>query len=507
MPSSIVAAGHRLTAESAAAILRSGGNAFDAAIGALFTACVCEPALSSLGGGGFLMAHPRDGKPVLVDFFTQTPATSKAEDEISVDSFVCDFGSAQQVFHIGAGTSAVPGCVKGAFETARRFGTMPMRELIQPVCDALAHGVEITSAQAYLLSILTPIFMSPSASEFYASKRQCGVPAGAGERIYMPEYVDLLESLACEGDDLFYRGEVAKTLDELSRNRGGVVTRQDMTEYQAIFREPLKINYRNHRLLLNPAPSVGGIRIGMALKVLEQAQPELGRFGSALHLRAVLDGLKRISVLDSVQSHEQAGIDAALFDAYRDIKMQWQQAYRGTTHISVIDKYGNAAALTTSNGEGCGVMIPGTGIMLNNMLGEDDLNPDGLSKWPVNRRLSSMMCPSIAINRESMVVTGSGGSNRIPSAIQQVLTNLIEFDMTTEQAVRAPRLHVYDGTAFAEDFFEPPALEQALAEHDEHVLFSQRNVFFGGVHTVQKKGGQLDGAGDERRAGHCVFVA
>ncbi len=507
MTNAIVAAGHELTAEAAGSILRAGGNAFDAAIGALYTACACEPALASLGGGGFLLAQPHNDSPVLIDFFSQTPGSYKPTDELDFDSFVCDFGSAQQIFHIGAGTCAVPGCVKGIFATHRKFGTMPMHELIQPACEMIKYGVEITSAQAYLVKILTPIFMMPSARQFFESTVNPGFPVQGGEKVYLPQYVDLLENLASDGDDLFYRGEVAQALNDISRDAGGVVTRQDLETYKAILRKPLHVKYRKFDLLLNPPPSVGGIRIAIALAILEQLPYSSDGFGSVQHLNATLKTLQHVHDLDPAEGHQEFAIDEYLLTEYRKIIESKRLATRGTTHISIIDRQGNAASVTISNGEGCGVMIPGTAVMMNNMLGEEDLNPVGLTGWPKNTRLSSMMCPVIGRQDNSrLIALGSGGSNRIPSAIQQVLTSLIDYHMSPEQAVRAPRVHYYDGVAYAENFFEEKSLQTSLGRFDEHVLFDERNVFFGGVHTVSQSATDSDGFADERRAGHCISV-
>ena len=507
MPNAIVAAGHPKTVEFALETLRAGGNAFDAAVAALITASTVEPALASLAGGGFLMAAPQGEKPTLVDFFVQTPLKHKSEDELDARSFVCDFGSAQQIFHIGAATSATPGCVKGIFEILERFGTMTLRDLIQPICEYLNDGVEINDAQAYLLGILTPIFNTDSARENFESRIKPNAVLQPGEYLHLQKLKDLLETLAVEGSDLFYRGEVAEQIDRIARHEGGILTRQDLAEYSVKLRTPLQRGYRNYRLMLNPPPAIGGINIAMGFNLIKNTDLAQHGFGSMKHLECLLESMQIRSNLGTDEADSDSGIDSDLIQTYLDLLDRQRLATRGTTHISVIDRDSNAAALTLSNGEGCGVIIPGTDIMMNNMLGEDDLNPNGMSGWPPNSRLSSMMSPTIAANNAGdLIVTGSGGSNRIPSALQQVLINLIDFDMDCEAAVTAPRVHFHNDTSYGENLFSSDVLERLLEKYDSGVSFSERNVFFGGAHTACRLRKGLQGAGDPRRAGVCVLA-
>ena len=505
MTNAIVAAGHPKTVEFALETLRAGGNAFDAAVAALITASTVEPALASLAGGGFLMAAPQGEKPTLIDFFVQTPLNHKSENDLDARSFVCDFGSAQQVFHIGAATSATPGCVKGIFEILDRFGTMTLRDLIQPICEYLNDGVEINEAQAYLLGILTPIFTTDAARENFESRVKPNAVLQPGERLHLQNLKDLLETIAIEGPDLFYRGEVAEQIDRIARHEGGIITRQDLAEYSVALRTPLQRNYRNYQLMLNPPPSVGGIDLAMGFDLLEKTDLAQHGFGSMKHLECLLESMQIRSDLGTDST--DCGIDTDLVHRYLNLLDQQRLATKGTTHISVIDRHANAAALTLSNGEGCGVIIPGTDIMMNNMLGEDDLNPNGLSGWPPNTRLSSMMSPTIAANHKGdLIVTGSGGSNRIPSALQQVLINLIDFDMDCEAAVTAARVHFHNDTAYGENLFSSDVLEKLLASYESGVSFEERNVFFGGAHTARRWRNTLQGAGDPRRAGVCVLA-
>ena len=198
----------------------------------------------------------------------------------------------------------------------------------------------------------------------------------------------------------------------------------------------------------------------------------------------------------------------AYLKSYRKSLSRHVNCYRGTTQISVADANGNLASMTLSNGEGSGYVLPGTGIMLNNMLGEEDINPYGFHLWPENRRIASMMAPTLMLSGNGMsVATGSGGSNRIRSAILQVLVNLIDFGMDVDRAVEFPRLHLEQETLNLEH-------QIALCDHEklngcfsEIKLWPDKNLFFGGAHTVMRSAsGELFGKGDSRRGGACIKV-
>jgi gamma-glutamyltranspeptidase/glutathione hydrolase len=201
-------------------------------------------------------------------------------------------------------------------------------------------------------------------------------------------------------------------------------------------------------------------------------------------------------------------LGAPLLGECRRLLDRYPVSRRGTTQISVVDALGNLASMTLSNGEGSGYVIPGTGIMFNNMLGEEDLNPRGFQRWPENRRISSMMAPSLLFTSEGRAVaTGSGGSNRIRSAILQVLCNLVDFGMTLNQAVTAPRIHFESGLLNLEPEREPSVLRALAREFPHQKYWTARNLFFGGAHSVMRDPSSgLSGIGDPRRGGVCLEV-
>lgn len=508
----VVAAGHPVTANAATEILRAGGNAFDAALAALFASCVAEPVLASLGGGGFLNARPAATKPLLYDFFAQTPHLKPDESDIDLYPILADFGTAQQEFHIGMGSIATPGVIKGAFAIHRDLCRMPMREIIQPACEAARQGVRVNGFQHYISEVVSPIILSsPEALQLHASRERPGTIAAPNEVLCNPAMADGFEILALEGEALFYHGELGQQLVEECHARGGCLTRKDLEAYQVERRTPLVLNYHDAQLFTNPPPSIGGLLIAFTLALLEpeklgnhpiNSAHHLGRIGQAMQLtqqlRNQVDNGGNATPPDHILSGE-------LIERYRTIMGNHRSFSRGTTQISVADRSGNLASMTLSNGEGSGYVLPECGIMLNNMLGEEDINPYGFNQWPLNRRIASMMSPTLVIRADGdAIAVGSGGSNRIRSAILQVLVNIIDFDMEIEQAVEQPRIHFESGLLNVETGPAEDTIQTLQQTFDQVRCWPDKNLFFGGAHTVMRKqNGTLSGSGDSRRGGVC----
>jgi len=490
-----VAAGHRATAAAAAEVLRAGGNAFDAAIGGFFAACVAEPALASLGGGGYLLARERGGRASVFDGFTHTPSAPPRADALDFYPVTVDFGAARQVFHIGAGACAAPGAVRGVFEAHRALGKLPMRELIRPAIELARGGVTVNRFQSYLLVLLDPIFRTASALPLYKSATRAGNLLQPGDIHRNLPLSDALESLARDGDALFYDGDIAaRIVDACGVDAGGCLTRDDLKRYRVERRAPLRVDYRGRRVTTNPAPAAGGLLLAFGLEFLRAV--ELGErdfeFGGVKAIKALVDAqLATCRLRDDVLSGN--AVDARLL------------ARRGTTHISVIDAARNIAALSVSNGEGCGRVVDG--FMLNNMLGEEDVNPRGFHKWTPNRRMASMMAPTVVADAGALTALGSGGSNRIRSALLQVVSNLVDFALDAPAAVAAPRLHVEGDSLCLEAGFAPATVRAAAREFRDARVFDAPHMFFGGVHLAQiTRAGKLSAIGDTRRDGVGMVV-
>lgn len=506
----VIAAGHEVTVQAAEIILREGGNAFDAILGAHLAACIAEPVLASLGGGGFLLAKPNNTPAVVYDFFTHTPRHKRPIHELDFRPITVDFGTEKQEFHIGQGTIATPGSVKALFEIHRDLGSIPLREIVQPAIQAAREGVMLNPLQAYILELVRPIYMaSPEARRIYSRKEGDGEMLGKGDKIFQRELADALEVLVIEGKDLFYRGEIAHSIAHACQD-GGHLNMLDLQNYQVVRRRALALDYRDARVLTNPPPCAGGILIAFALKLLNSIDSTAWGFGTAEYLLLLAEIMAlthkaRVEGMDEIENAH--GVRWPLLDEdylrrFRRLVSGRTHASRGTTHISVIDARGNIASMTVSNGEGCGDIIPGTGIMLNNMLGEEDLNPRGFHRWNENQRMSSMMAPSLLLKSDrTMLAMGSGGSNRIRSALLQVIINLLDFAMDVERAVYSPRIHLEGNKLSVEGGFKAAEVEKLLSHYPDNQIWKDMNLFFGGVHTVMLDHSGFSGAGDPRRGG------
>lgn len=504
----MIAAGHEATARAAEEMLLADGNAFDAAMSAMLAACVAEPVLASPGGGGFLTALPAGGRPVVYDFFAHTPGRRRPREAIDFQPIVADFGTASQTFHIGMGAMATPGLVRGLFDIYRERCRLPMDLLMAPALKLAREGVEINPFQDLIARIVAPILRAtPAALALHASPDDPVHLIGVGERHRLPELADFLSALEREGEALFYQGEVAKRLVEDCRNHGGQLTREDLADYRVIKRQPLIQPYRDAQLITNPLPSLGGTLIAFSLGLLANERLMPRHWGGERHLRHLARVMRLTQLLRSDASSPMERIlTPGVTECYRRRLRQGGISQRGTTQISIADSAGNLASLTLSNGEGCGYVIPETGIMMNNMLGEEDLNPGGFHRWPENRRLASMMAPSLVLRAQGdAIVTGSGGSNRIRSAILQVISNLLDFELSPDAAVSASRIHFEQDLLSLEPGIEGKVAESLRDEFPHQQHWREKSLFFGGAHSVcRRHDGTLLAAGDERRGGVAI---
>jgi gamma-glutamyltranspeptidase/glutathione hydrolase len=514
-PLGVAASGHKETSKAARILLENGGNAFDAVLGAMCAACVCEPMLASLGGGGFLLAQTSGGVSRVYDFFVQTPSVSHGD--LDFYPIQADFGTATQEFHIGMGSIAVPGVVAGLFAIHKEHCCLPLEEIMAPAIFLAREGVRINRLQKYINEVLQPIIdASPEATALATPMFAPGRLAEIGEYISNPDLADTLERLARYGRRWFYEGDPAKQLVADCAQKGGLISADDLSSYEVAVRKPVSVETLNTTIAVNSPPSPGGCLIAFALSLLDKVQPAKNGWGGPEHVMALARIMQTASM---VRNHH--GLATGLDDKtakeilspeslsiWREVLQTGRLATRGTTHISVADAEGNMASLTLSNGEGSSYVLPGSGVMLNNMMGEEDLNPDGFHNMPAGVRLASMMTPTIvSLADGGHMALGSGGSNRIRSAILQVLANVLVFEMNLEQAVTAPRLHLEHDHLNIEAGFSASAIRSLEGEWPGVEQWPGANLYFGGVHAVKRSaGGNFSAAGDPRRGG-AVAIA
>jgi gamma-glutamyltranspeptidase/glutathione hydrolase len=501
----VVAAGHPVSAQAGAQALRAGGNAVDGAIGAILASLAAEPLLTALGAGGYMLVVGPERRPVLLDFFVEAPGRgADAVKRSELTPVTVSFGDAVQVFNIGAASVGAYGVPAGLYEASVRFGRLSLAELVAPAARLAREGVTVTRPQAYLFEILEGIITAtPECAALFAPG---GAPLAEGDPARPPARAAAPARCGRAAPAPFYRGDLAEAIVSWVKDRGGALTAEDLAAYQVIEREPVRVRYRGREVLTNPPPSAGGILIARALGWLEDgpAPPDLERI---------------VSVMERTQAQRTpeflAGLDDPEFvrrflgggDAGRraDATIARGRSLGSTTHVAAIDRDGLACSATTSNGSCSGIVVPGTGVHLNNMMGEQDLNPLGFHRHPPGRRMPSMMAPT-AVLRDGVpeLVLGSAGSNRIRSAILQTIIRVLDEGMRAGEAVLAPRVHFEDGVVYAEPGVDTSALEAAGRTI---ARFRERNLFFGGVQAVERdRDGVLWGGGDPRRGGAAATV-
>jgi gamma-glutamyltranspeptidase/glutathione hydrolase len=484
--SAAVAAGSHAAADAAASVLGGGGNAVDAAISAAFAATVAEPGLSSLGGGGFLLVRDPEGRTEVLDFFVAVPGRGapRAGAAPEADEVVVRFPDATQTFRVGAASVAVPGLLDGLVQAHERWGTLPLAACTGPAESLARNGVALDPAQADVLALLDAVMAHTPESR--AVFTEDGHPLAAGRRLRNPDLAEVLRRVGA-GDLRGWR-DAPLTEPLLEALRGSsLLGDADLDAYRVHHRLPVVAELESVHgpvvLRTNTEPSFGGAIVAEALAAWVGTDRSL----SALPARV------RAATFE-VKARRAPGLNAV----------------RGTTHVSVVDGQGWTASLTASNGSCAGVVAPATGIQLNNMMGEDDLHPEGHRAAIPGERLGSMMAPSVLELPGAVVAFGSGGSERIRSALSWVAARLL-LGESLNDAVAAPRLHLDDaGVLHAE-----PSLPQELIDQAREWagggcqvnLWTRPDLFFGGVNAVLRAAdGAVEAVADARRGGAVRIV-
>ncbi|MEZ5472749.1 MAG: gamma-glutamyltransferase [Marinicella sp.] len=462
-----IAAGHEKTAQAAAEILQQGGNAFDAILAAMMMSFVAEPLLSSPGGGGFLLVSGPNQAPKLLDFFSDTPSIQASQiDPEQVDFYpiMGDFGTRQQEFHIGHAAAAVPGVPAGIFKAHQTLCSLPLTAIAKPAIEAANKGLQVNHQQAYVGMILKPILASTTEAKTLFNNYQSG-------KVWQNQQLArFLDTLSTADHNWFYQGEIAKKLAEQGDS---LLCPEDFTDYQCAVREPLTLKLDTHQVLTNPPPSTGGYLI--------------------------VEQLKRLK-----NRHDVAAVLEAMQHADDLKRTPMTEVTRGTTHMSVADSAGNLASLTLSNGEGNGQIVPDCGFMLNNFMGEEDINAGGFFRWTQRERMKSMMSPTLILGDQHQYALGTGGSNRIKTTLFQVINHLLNHNKTLKHAIEAPRMHYENGHLDIEPGFSKDELATLKKTNPIHTEWHNHNLYFGGVNAVQT-GQTTTAVGDFRRHG-CGIV-
>ncbi len=516
----------------------------DAAVGAAFAAFVCEFTLASpLGGGVMLVSDGREASAV--DFFAKMPGLGLGgarPETLDFRDVEVNFGVTTQTFHIGRGSAAVPLVLPGLIAAQERWGKLPLGVVLEPAIRLASDGYVLSGPSAYVCDLLTEIL-----GQSFEAQRLCTPddgngngngtddgdgrrprPARSGDRLRNVDLARTLEAIA--HDRGVVRDIFTQLANEFGPEAGGLITERDIATVDPRVLDPIAVSHGDWRLWTMPAPSTGGALIALGLRLLAGAGDD--PFMSAAHVLRLartqeqLLGVRNVDFdeccrdADFVRNLlEPESVEAIRAGSWTSAPVKDNQL-GSTTHISVLDENGGAASLTVSNGEGSGYVLSGTGMHVNNMLGEEDIHPRGFHVDPPGFHLRTMMAPTIVASPGGHeLALGSGGSNRLRNAILTVLSHVIEHEQSARDAVDAPRLHIDAAPTLPDDpttsvrltcerdGLSDEAVAALQAAHPKNfVEFPDRSMFFGGVHLAQRNGGEFVGAGDRRRGGSVCVV-
>ncbi|MFC8503503.1 gamma-glutamyltransferase [Pedococcus sp. NPDC057267] len=495
-----VAATGPVSADAGMAAAAAGGNAVDAAIAAMVAAMTTEPGIVSVLGGAFVTVWPAGGEPEVVDGNVEMPGRGLPRERFGTGlrEVTTSYGGGLTLY-AGHGSVATPGAFAALGVAHDRHGTAPWREVLAPSVAAARDGYAVGVAAASYLALTGESVFGWDPHTRPLVRRADGSPVQAGDVVPNPDLATTLEHIGAEGARSLYTGDLGARIAADMDERGGLVTAGDLAAYRAQVRTPLRIRLGDWDLATNPPPSVGGPMLAVMLGELVAAQGwDWARVVEVQ--RRVLTYRTRVHDLST--DLEEDGY--ALLEAVERHGLAGLPTSSSTAHVSAADSDGTVCAITASSGYGSGATVPGTGMMLNNCLGEPELNRLGLHALEPGTRLASNMAPSVARAGDgSVLAVGSPGADRITTALMQVLARHCLHGDPVQEAIDAPRVHVrvLDGDDVQVDHEDDEALVAAI-EGLGLPAYSHgpRSMFFGGVGAAWRGGdGTLAAAGDPRR--------
>jgi gamma-glutamyltranspeptidase / glutathione hydrolase len=526
----MVAAQEGLATDVGVAILKSGGNAIDAAVAVGFALAVTHPFAGNIGGGGFMTIRLADGRTTFIDFRERAPGKA------SRDMYLDASGKPTRDSIEGWRSSGVPGSVRGFELALSKYGHKKWGDVMAPAIELASKGFPVSYSLAESLKGSRSLGRSPESKLIY---QKDGAFYDVDETIKLPDLAATLTRISKNGAKEFYEGETAqKFAAEMAKN-GGLITLADLKDYQAVERKPLLGKYKNYEIITAPPPSSGGIGMLQILGMLEGSGYEKTGFGSAASISYVAEAMQRfyadrseyfgdpdffkvpiVGLLDPAYIKKRAAtINRDRATPSDDVKPGKPAGSEGTetTHYSVVDAEGNAVAVTytLNGGYGNGITVPGLGFLLNNEM--DDFaakagaaNMFGLVQGEGNtirpgKRPLSAMTPSIILRDGKLFMTvGAPGGSRIITAVTEVFLNVADFGMNAQDAVDAPRFHHQwqPDILYLEKGFSPDTVD-LLKQRGFKVDYAP-GVVVARVEAIVIDGGWLQGGSDGRAVGKAA---
>ena len=523
----MVVSQRKMASEVGAEILRKGGNAVDAAVATALALVVVLPRAGNLGGGGFMLVYlEKEKKTIAIDYREMAPLAATR------DMFLNKVGNySKDKARFSLLSAGVPGTVAGLSYALEKYGTLSWEEVIEPAVQLAKNGFVVSHDLANILTLYkNRLASNPATAKAYYKKNK--KPYIAGEIIRLPDLAWSLKQLKLNGPETFYKGEIAKKIVAEMELNGGIITLEDLASYRVAERTPLEGTYKGYQIVSMPPSSSGGAHLIQMLNMLEPfSLKELG-FGSADSIHLMSEVMKRAYADRSIYLGDKDFVEVPLLgltskdyakQLLKEISIQKatpsEEISHGnplpfespeTTHFSVMDSYGNVVSntYTLNFSYGSGIVIPGTGILMNNQM--DDFsskkgvpNAYGLVGFEANaieakkRPLSSMTPTIIFKNKKPYLVLGSPGGSRIITTVLQVTLNVLEHGMNIKKAVASPRMHHQwlPDVLLLEDGFGIDT--HSLLKNKGHTI--ERSRTMGSVQAILSDGRYFYGAADTRR--------
>jgi gamma-glutamyltranspeptidase/glutathione hydrolase len=494
-PRLAIASGNKPGADAAAAVARAGGNAVDACLASAVTGWVAAPFFTSIGGSGFATVRGPDGRVEVIDGNNSMPASTPAQLGQGLRRVYLDYSNGMYT-GIGGGSVATPGILAAVHRTWERHGSIEWPALFEGAITAARRGIEVPRTSAYYLTETWPAIWS----RYPAARALFGVEAPVPERHHLvqDELAGVLETVAAEGPAALYGGSVGAEVATAVGSDGGFLTLEDLRAYEAVVRTPVSTEAFGWRVESNPPPAVGGALLTHLLELLrsETATDPVTRLVSFINAEQVVVGYRKDRYEDPVD------VAIAYQEAIAALRASGA-ASPSTTHVSAADSDGLVCALTESCGYGAGLVV--NGIVLNNTLGEEELNPMGAHRLTPGSRCHSNMTPTVATGPDRVVGLGSPGADRIVGAVAQTFLWLARDRLGLAEAVGAPRAHLAMKPSGPLLCFEPGLPGEALG----YALrpYNEPHMYFGAVQAASVADtGMVDAAHDPRRSGATAFV-
>ena len=529
----MVSGPEKLASEAGLEMLKKGGNAVDAAVATGFALAVTLPRAGNIAGGGFMLVHLAESdKQVFIDYREMAPAGA------SRDMFLNEDGTVnKRKAYNSVSAAGIPGTVAGLIHALENYGTLDLKTVIQPAIDLAEQGFEVPAAlHLNLRSASKRLARNDEANRVYLGGT--GTAPAMGSLFKQPDLAATLKRVRDKGFDGFYKGKTAELIAAEMQRGGGVMNADDLASYRAIEREPVRSSFRGYDIVSAPPPSSGGVHVSQILKLLEPYPIEEMGHNSAAYLHLLIESMKlayadRSEYLgdpDRTEIPVKALTSESYLDGRRaliqdDVATPSELIKPGsvdddesteTTHFSIVDEYGNVVTntYTINFSFGSGIVVPGTGMLLNNEMDDFAAKPGfpngyGLVQGEANavaagsRPLSSMTPTLVFKEGKPWVATGSPGGSRIITAVAQTLLNLMAFDMTLGMATSSPRIHHQwmPDMAMVEPGISTDTVN--ILEASKHKIL-RSNSTIGRVNSVQIEDGWFYGYADPRRPGGHV---